>query len=99
MRPNTSTRPNIRSCDRSSPEKIGAGVTSTKSNWTLLRDSTSRAAGKMPALLKCGRFRQGQPDLKTSVARFGVHLDAAAVLLHDSLHGIQSEPGSFANTL
>src|SRR5450755_4029703 len=53
----------------------------------------------MPALLRSGSFCQRQPDLKTRVSGFGIHLNVPAVLLHDSLHRVQAEPGSFADSL
>src|SRR5216117_570573 len=60
---NTSMRPRIPSCDRSSPEKIGAGVTSMNSNWIsrlvdsenaeLIRGKERRMAVLMTVLLSC----------------------------------------------
>src|SRR5438034_7918611 len=60
---NTSMRPPIPSCDRSSPEKIGAGVTSMNSNWIsplvdsenaeLLRVEGRDVAMLMTVLLLC----------------------------------------------
>jgi len=101
VKPHTSTRPRIPSCDRLSRGRIGDGVTSTKLNWILPRNrgwDTLATAGNVLALL-CWSIRQRKPDLETGVPGFGIHLNTAPVLLHNSLHRVKAEPGSFPDSL
>src|ERR1700690_1524822 len=99
---NTFTRPSIPSCGRSSPGRIGVGVTSTKSNWILPKNPRTdalRDPGRMPALLRGWSFGQRQPDLKTSVTGPGIHLNTASVLLPKPRHRVQADSGSFSDSL
>ena len=45
------------------------------------------------------RVGEREPDLKAGFAGLGHHLDAAAVLLHDALDGVQAEAGTLADAL
>src|SRR5437764_10524884 len=38
-----------------------------------------------------------QPDLKTSISRTGSHLNIAAVLFHNPLHGIEAKSGALSH--
>src|SRR5437868_4550862 len=43
--------------------------------------------------------RDGQPDLEASISGLGLDLDRAAMLPHDTLHGVKAEPRALADTL
>src|SRR5580698_8891466 len=42
--------------------------------------------------------RQGEPHLETRLTGLGTHLNISPVLLHNSLHCVQAEARSFANS-
>ena len=43
-------------------------------------------------------FRQWEPYLKTCVPGFRIDLNAASMLLHDSLNGVEAEAEAFSNS-
>src|SRR5260370_814081 len=46
-----------------------------------------------------GALRQRQPNLKTCIAGRGTQLNVSAVLLHNALDRVETEPGSLADCL
>ena len=44
-------------------------------------------------------LRQRQPNLKTRIPGFGAHLNITAMLLHDSLYGVEAQAGSLPHGL
>src|ERR1700733_5843377 len=43
-------------------------------------------------------IRQWQPDLKTRVAGFGIHLNIAPVLFYNPLDSVEAETGAFSDS-